>query len=274
MKTNLIAGVDYPRDEEELALMVLSPKRPLVDESTCLTFLRHIRQWPKGAGCCKCGDILDETLTSRGRAKCRNPMCEQEQTITTDTLLHASKLKLFDWAFAAWFLAAEEMPEDSRSIANRLWTSVSPKASKVMIQKFRQAMALANSRLAWTDPIDAWAEASLSNAGPALIHFRIEEQDGDRQQIGAEVALGSGGKAKRMVSLLDEKLLQSWDMRLKAQQTPPATVDELRWILEEFVFLENRRFGKWNQGIVFRELLDLLLTPLHREERIRLGLVD
>ena len=197
---NLVAGVDYPFDEDDLFGMLLTPghgqtrdiPNPLRErlEEGSRSFIARIRNWPQGHSCLSCDAKFTGDLRSRGRAVCSN-CSDSEETVTSGTYLHANRIKLFDWLHASWLVSQKEMPETAKSLTKKVGlesrsvkkktveysnkairVGVSPKAAIRVLSTLRAAMGRINSRLADTDSTQFQVYMELKERD-AIINFTL-----------------------------------------------------------------------------------------------------
>jgi len=197
---NIVAGVDYPFDEDDLFGMLLTqghsqtrdipkPLRERLEEGS-RGFLARIRNWPQGHLCPSCDARFTGELRSRGRAACSN-CSDSEETVTSGTYLHANRIKLFDWLHASWLVSQNEMPETAKSLTKKVGlesrpvkkktvedsnkavrVGVSPKAAIRVLSTLRAAMGRINSRLADTDSTQFSVSMKLKERD-AIIKFSL-----------------------------------------------------------------------------------------------------
>lgn len=279
----LKAGIDYPRNEENLLYMLesaLTPPPPVslpVDE--CLerasrAYIAMLRKWPQEFSCPLCHKPFPANPRSRDRIVCSNRQCVgHEETLTSRTLLHATKTKLFKWILAVWFVSQKGMPEDKNSLADRVGISV--KAATQILRSLRQAMGRANGRFEERDPITVSARVAvaegdisvefslcmaLTEAEAPASKFSDSPEKPVTRWIVASFKDAGSSQARMPVATLRApvNLLKRWDVRLRRPDSPTSRED-LQWFLEEFVFLENHRAVR-NRGLVFYELMQELLA--------------
>ena len=70
-------------------------------EAKCIEAFARWR-WPDGFRCSKCGHDKCHVLTHRGLRQCR--LCLRQNSVTSGTLLHNSKLPLSTWFYGLYLL--------------------------------------------------------------------------------------------------------------------------------------------------------------------------
>jgi hypothetical protein len=93
------------RPKRRLSLDKLRKQFP--DEGACRRFLEEAI-WPEGRFCPHCGSLRSGPIHGRtarpGLYQCCEPECRRQFTVTTKTPLHATKLPLWKWVLAIYFM--------------------------------------------------------------------------------------------------------------------------------------------------------------------------
>ena len=105
-------------------------------EEACLRYLIDSR-WPDGYCCPRCGHGEAYELTSRAVMKCRK--CGYQASVTAGTVMHASRLPLPQWFWAA-YLVATHTPGISAVQLQRQLGLKRYETAWAMLQKLRRAM--------------------------------------------------------------------------------------------------------------------------------------
>jgi len=277
MMQKLKAGLDYPRSEQDLILILRSAATPplpgsppetlpwnLLLEKGSGAYIAKLRNWPKGFDCPWCGRPFPSTPRTRGRARCSNRKCTGPgETVISGTLLHSTKIKLFHWLLSAWFVSQKDMPECIDSLAYKVGFSF--KAATHVLYTLRQAMRLVNSRLEEKDPVKVKTCVTMAEEdGPINVSVAFSLcKELKEENLNHWILAKITGKDSSQKSLLPTLrgpayLLKRWEVRLQRNDRPTSKED-LQWFLDEFVFLENHRTMR-NRGLVFYELIQELLT--------------
>lgn len=255
MTSKLQPAINFPLSENEMLGMFYRNASP--SERLCREYLTRLRDcWPVDFECPLCGEPFPEATRSRARVSCSNPECEgHEETLLSNTLLHATKTKLAIWVEAGWYISQSGIPEDRWSLMNRL--SITRKVSDKVLSTFRRAMGAVNDRFTLQE--SEFAKIEFHSRGEfVLVYFIMEQKDGfkrlkaslDPRDIHGLHPAPEGQKAH---------LLKEWERRLVSRRDRPQSRDELALFLEEFVFLRNYRQVE-QRGQVFYELMQALVT--------------
>jgi len=105
-------------------------------EEACVRYLIDSR-WPDGYRCPRCGHGEAYELTSRAVLKCRK--CGYQVSVTAGTVLHATRLPLSKWFWAA-YLVATHTPGISAVQLQRQLGIKRYETAWAMLQKLRRAM--------------------------------------------------------------------------------------------------------------------------------------
>jgi len=255
MKPKLQPGIDFPRDEDEMLGMFYWNASP--SERLCRKYLAKLRGgWPVGFACPLCGEPFHEGMRSRSRVSCSNPKCVgHEETLVSNTLLHATKTRLAIWVEAGWYISQAGLPEDCWSLTSRLL--ITHKVADKVLSTFRRAMGAINDRVTLQDPEVLRIHFHMPGED-ILISFLMEQRDGFKR-IGVSLDPHSARELHPAPEGQQAYLMKEWERRLDSRRDRPQSKDELSLSLEEFVFMRNHRQVE-PRGRVFYDLMQALVT--------------
>ncbi len=75
------------------------------DEQACREYLFHIR-WPRGFICTKCGESKYSVIKTRNLFECSD--CKTQTSITSNTVMHRTKLPLRYWLLTFYWVGSGE----------------------------------------------------------------------------------------------------------------------------------------------------------------------
>ena len=104
-------------------------------EQACLKRLVQLR-WPQGFQCPKCGHDHGYYTASRGHYECA--ACHHQSSVTSGTLLHATKLPLVKWFWAIYWVASDKGSISALRLAKLI--GVTWRSAFRMLRKLRTAM--------------------------------------------------------------------------------------------------------------------------------------
>lgn len=104
------------------------------DEQACRDFLFAVR-WPRGFICTKCGDMRYCLIKTRNVYECSN--CKTQTSLTSNTLMHRTRLPLRYWMVAFYWVASGRRCS-ARKLANTL--KLQYRSAERLIHKIRLAM--------------------------------------------------------------------------------------------------------------------------------------
>jgi len=104
------------------------------DEQACRDYLFQVR-WPRGFICTKCGECKFSVIQKRHLFECSN--CKTQTSITSNTVMHRTKLPLRYWLFAFYWVASGERCS-ARKIAKTL--KLQYRTALRLLNKVRYAM--------------------------------------------------------------------------------------------------------------------------------------
>lgn len=114
---------------------IIEFQRLFPDDDACWEYLVDVR-WPEGTAICpKCGEEASSFLRTRDRWKCPEG---HQWSVTTDTVMHRSKVQLHKWFWAA-YLVTTQTPGISAMILSRQ-IDVHYETAYMMLQRLRAGM--------------------------------------------------------------------------------------------------------------------------------------
>ena len=155
------------------------------DEEACVTYLFRLR-WPEGFECPTCL-WRDKTVAPARTITCRH--CGNRTSLTTDTVMHGTKKKLYSWLKAIWWLCTSEGGTSAKDL-QRFLNLPSYQTAWTWMQKIRTVMAVADHEPcqglieigngsvapAWEKPERALVIAAAETVFPSGITGRIRMQ--------------------------------------------------------------------------------------------------
>jgi hypothetical protein len=113
------------------------------DEEACRDYLFHIR-WPRGFICTKCGETKYSHIHTRNLFECTS--CRTQTSITSDTVMHRTKLPLRYWLLVFYWVASGERCS-ARKLSKTL--KLQYKTALRLLHAVREAMLRANRNQAF-----------------------------------------------------------------------------------------------------------------------------
>ncbi len=107
-------------------------------EDDARNYLKRIR-WPNGVRCPKCGCERISELKSRNQYTCLDKPCRYRFSVTSNTVLHSTKLDLRKWLLAICLLVNAKKSVSSHQLGRDL--SISVKRAWHLNHRIRMAMA-------------------------------------------------------------------------------------------------------------------------------------
>lgn len=104
------------------------------DERSCREFLFRVR-WPRGFICTKCGEGKYCEIKTRNVYECAN--CKTQTSITSNTVMHRTKLPLRYWLLAFYWIASGKRVS-ARKLSNSL--NLHYRTALRMLRTVRSAM--------------------------------------------------------------------------------------------------------------------------------------
>lgn len=260
MTASLFAGLDYPRNEDELLYMLHreptpTEKYPL--ETQCLAYLARVGNWPMGYLCQRCGKALSSIVRSKDRAVCLNPKClGHDESVISNTLLRSTDKKhLLAWILATWYIAEGMRPTGKRQLTSRL--NISEKLAGRMLNVFYCAISEINNSLTFQEP--ERVHTLLPCNGQVFPVVFLIDRTGGKRRIRAEVQstksiLREPSNHKRAAA----NLVTLWENHLVTMEILPVKEKDFHSCLEKFVFYQNHNHVK-RRGLVFYKLLQALM---------------
>ncbi len=146
---------DYPRS-------LIAFQRRFPDEAACAAYLAELR-WPDGFRCPACGhDCAWALRTKPWTHECRG--CRRQTSVKAGTIMHASKLPLTVWFWAAYLMATHSNGMSALQLQTQLGIG-SYKSAWLLAAKLRAAM-LAPER----NPLKGLVEVDETS-----IHYRTRD---------------------------------------------------------------------------------------------------
>lgn len=105
-------------------------------DEACKQYLKDSR-WPDGFACSRCGskDVLWKA--KRSLFRCRQ--CRKETSLTAGTVMHRTKIPLYDWFYAAWYVTTHTGGVSALQLSNKTETERYDTVF-YMLHKLRAAM--------------------------------------------------------------------------------------------------------------------------------------
>lgn len=91
----MVASIDNPKSLLE-AMRFYTPE-------AADAYVRSIK-WPEGPVCPRCGSVKVGTVKGRRVHQCRERECRKQFSLTTDTIMEGTHLRLDQWALAVWMI--------------------------------------------------------------------------------------------------------------------------------------------------------------------------
>jgi hypothetical protein len=140
----------FPKTEEEF-------KTLFPDEESCEAYLFQAK-WPNGFTCPSCR-MQNPSIVPKRSITC--PHCGTHTSLTTDTVMHGTKKKLYSWLLAIWWLCINESGASAKDLQRLLQLS-SYQTAWTWMQKLRMVMAMADAI-----PCRGLIEIGSSDVAPA-----------------------------------------------------------------------------------------------------------
>ena len=128
------------------------------DEQSCRDYLFSLR-WPRGFICTKCGEMRYCLIKTRNVYECAN--CKTQTSITSNTLMHRTKLPLRYWMVALYWVASGQRCS-ARKLAQTL--SIQQRRADRLLRKIRLAMHKSEPTLL----LDFWSREKRSQQQPIV----------------------------------------------------------------------------------------------------------
>ena len=128
------------------------------DEQSCRDYLFAAR-WPRGFICTKCGEMRYCLIKTRNVYECAN--CKTQTSITSNTLMHRTKLPLRYWMVALYWVASGHRCS-ARRLARTL--QIQQRTAERLLRKIRLAMHKSEH----TPMLDFWKREKRSDQQPIV----------------------------------------------------------------------------------------------------------
>lgn len=126
----LVAGIDYPRNEAELRAWFAAA------DDDCRDYLEWLR-WPNGIECRRCGVVgIGHRLGDR-TGWCST--CRTRTSVTADTIFHRTLTPLTVWFAAGWHMTTAKNGVSAKTL-HRLLGFGSYQTAWAMLHRYRRAM--------------------------------------------------------------------------------------------------------------------------------------
>ena len=166
---------DYPRTLPDF-------QQQFSDEAHCAEYLAKLR-WPDGFRCPACGhDQAWSLKTKAWTYECRK--CHRQTSVTAGTVMHATKLPLTAWFWAAYFMSTHSNGISALQLQKQLGLG-SYKSAWLMCAKLRRAMVDPDRR-----PLAGLLEVDETTLNYRTKHDPIAGGQG-RSQIGKLPVIGA-----------------------------------------------------------------------------------
>lgn len=119
----------------EMSLLEFQTKFP--DEQACWDYLGKMR-WPEGYKCSKCKNETSCILIQRKVFQCNR--CKAQQSVTSRTIFHKSRVPLQKWFWCIYFMATSKKGTSMLYLQSQLGIK-SYRTVWLMTHKIRRAMA-------------------------------------------------------------------------------------------------------------------------------------
>ena len=209
---------DYPRSLIEF-------QRRFPDEPACAAYLAQVR-WPGGFRCPACGHAKGWELTGKAFTReCAG--CGRQTSVTAGTVMHASKLPLTVWFWAAYLMATHSNGIAALQLRAQLGLG-SYKSAWLLCAKLRRAMvAPGRAPLAGLVEVDETAIPLRRKDDPPNGGHGRSRQGKLLVAAGVEVHDGGPGRV-RLVAIADFSA-QSLHAFVEANVAPGATARTDGW---------------------------------------------
>ena len=195
------------------------------DDAACATYLAAAR-WPEGFVCPDCGGRRACLLVTKAHTyQCS--ACHKQTSVTAGTAMHASKLSLTVWFWAAYLMATHSNGMSARQLWRQLGLG-SYKSAWLLAAKLRRAML---------DP-ERNPLAGLVEVDETQISWRTRDDPpaggGGRSgqgklQVAAAVEVQGKGPGRVRLAAIDNASAASLHTFLKASVAPGATIKTDGW---------------------------------------------
>ena len=209
---------DYPRSLIEF-------QRRFPDEPACAAYLAQVR-WPGGFRCPACGHAKGWELTGKAFTReCAG--CGRQTSVTAGTVMHASKLPLTVWFWAAYLMATHSNGIAALQLRAQLGLG-SYKSAWLLCAKLRRAMvAPGRAPLAGLVEVDETAiPLRRKDDPPNGGHGRSRQ---GKLLVAAGVEVHDGGPGRVRLAAIADFSAQSLHAFVEANVAPGATARTDGW---------------------------------------------
>ena len=155
------------------------------DEDSCESYLIQCR-WPEGYVCEACGSKEAWYLSARRSFQCQH--CNNQRSITADTLFHASHTSLREWFLALYLVTESKKGISALELAHHLGMRDSRRAAR-MKKRIQEAMTARNEQYllkGFVELDEAVFIESGENAN-VLVAVSLEEETGHPKYVRFQV---------------------------------------------------------------------------------------
>lgn len=209
---------DFPRSLIEF-------QRRFPDERACAAYLAQVR-WPDGFRCPSCGHAKGwELSTKRFTWECAS--CGRQTSVTAGTVMHAAKLPLTVWFWAAYLMATHSNGIAALQLQAQLRLG-SYKSAWLLCAKLRRAMvAPGRAPLAGLVEVDETAiPLRRKDDPPAGGHGRSPQ---GKMLVAGAVEVTDGGPGRVRLAAIADFSARSLHAFIKANLAPGATAKTDGW---------------------------------------------
>lgn len=134
---------------QQNSMSIIEFQKKFGTEEKCKKHLfKH--KWPKGFTCDKCGHDGYYHIADRNLYQCK--ICRYQSTITTNTVMHATKTPLLKWFWAIYLAAKDKRGISALFLAKEI--EVSYPTAWVMLHKIRDSMENRDSAYRLADIVE------------------------------------------------------------------------------------------------------------------------
>src|SRR5882762_847824 len=215
------------------------------DIKTAARYVAAIK-WPDGPFCPKCGSIKVGHIASRNRYQCKEKGCRKQFSLTTDTIMESTHLRLDQWLVAVWMIANCRNGVSSCEIARTV--GCKQQSAWHLLHRVRHIFAQAND-----GQISGTIEADSTLVG-GIVKFMSHER---RQEHGRKGPYSN----KTIVHALRERSTGN----VRAEILPQESGKAIRELMQKHV--EEGSFVYTDSHAVYRNLGDLFMHATTNHKR-------
>ena len=200
-------------------------QRRFPDERACAEYLARVR-WPDGFRCPSCGQGKGWELSSKAFTwECAS--CRRQTSVTAGTVMHASKLKLTVWFWAAYLMATHSNGIAALQLQGQLGLG-SYKSAWLLAAKLRRAMvAPGRALLAGLVEVDETTiPLRRKDEPPAGGHGRSHQ---GKMLVAAGVEVHDGGPGRVRLGAIEDASAESLHAFVGANVEAGATARTDGW---------------------------------------------